>query len=87
MILFEGSVNRVAATVSPTVFLTIVNMFHVIHVMFVFQENIYSCVKPVDHLHNSGRPLGFACTSSEDSVRESPGLQARWHRLAHVCAT
>lgn len=86
MILFEGSVNRVAVTVSPTVFLTILIMFHIIHVMFVFQENIYSCVKPVDHLQNSGRHLGFACTSSEHSIRESPGLQARWHRLTHVCA-
>lgn len=64
-----------------------VNIFHTIHGMFHFQENIYSCVKLVDHLHNSGRHLGFACTSCVNSTRESPGLQARWHRLAHVCAT
>lgn len=87
MILCEGSVNRVAVTASPTVFLTIVNIFHTIHGPFGFQENIYSCVKPVDHLRNSGRHLGFACTSCVTSVRESPGLQDRWHRLAHACAT
>lgn len=43
-------------------------------------------MKPVDHLHNSGGHFGFACTSCVDSIRESPGLQARWHRLAHVCS-
>lgn len=74
----------VAVTASPTVFLTIVNIFNIIHSMFSFQENIYSCVKSVDHLHNSGRHLGFACACCVDSIRESPGLQARWHRLAHV---
>lgn len=72
MILFEGCVNRVAVTASPTVFLTIVNIFHMIHGMFGFQENMYSCVKPVDHRHNSGRHFGFACTSCVDKDQGKP---------------
>lgn len=40
--------KRVAATACPTWFLTTVSVFHIIHILIVFQENIYNCAKPVD---------------------------------------